>query len=33
MLHAVTPGVNEHRVGAAAFIASKGPQEPLLYWS
>ncbi|MFG3055753.1 2OG-Fe(II) oxygenase [Kitasatospora sp. NPDC048239] len=33
MLHAVTSGQGEHRVGAAAFIASKGPQEPLLFWS
>jgi hypothetical protein len=33
MLHAVTAGEGEHRVGAAAFIASKGPQEPLVFWS
>ena len=33
MLHAVTPGHGTHRVGAAAFIASKGPHEPLVYWS
>jgi hypothetical protein len=33
MLHAVTAGHGKHRVGAAAFIASKGPQEPLVYWS
>jgi hypothetical protein len=33
MLHAVTAGQGVHRVGAAAFIASKGPQEPLVYWS
>ena len=33
MLHAVTPGHGKHRVGAAAFIASKGPQAPLVYWS
>lgn len=32
MLHAVTSG-EDHRVGAAAFIISKGPEEPLLYWS
>lgn len=33
MLHAVTSGAQCHRVGAAAFIASKGAQEPLLFWS
>ncbi|MFB7123053.1 MULTISPECIES: 2OG-Fe(II) oxygenase [Streptomycetaceae] len=33
MLHAVTSGEDEHRVGAAAFIATKGPKEPLVYWS
>ncbi|WP_045747266.1 2OG-Fe(II) oxygenase [Actinoplanes rectilineatus] len=33
MLHAVTPGVDEYRVGAAAFIASKGPEQPLVFWS
>ncbi|PNE40118.1 2OG-Fe(II) oxygenase [Streptomyces noursei] len=33
MLHAVTAGQGKHRVGAAAFIATKGPQEPLVYWS
>lgn len=33
MLHAVTSGEGVHRVGAAAFIASKGTQELLLYWS
>ncbi|MGC5365706.1 2OG-Fe(II) oxygenase [Streptomyces sp. DT24] len=33
MLHAVTAGQGEHRVGAAAFIATKGPEEPLLFWS
>lgn len=33
MLHAVTPGHGRHRVGAAAFIASKGPDKPLVYWS
>ncbi|MGV9884417.1 2OG-Fe(II)-dependent halogenase WelO5 family protein [Streptomyces sp. NPDC003006] len=33
MLHAVTSGVGKHRVGAAAFIATKGPQEPLVCWS
>lgn len=32
-LHAVTPGRGRHRVGAAAFIATKGPQEPLVFWS
>ncbi|WIM99828.1 2OG-Fe(II) oxygenase [Actinoplanes oblitus] len=32
MLHAVTPG-SDYRVGAAAFIASKGRDEPLVYWS
>ncbi|MCS0639795.1 2OG-Fe(II) oxygenase [Streptomyces sp. LP05-1] len=32
-LHAVTPAKDTHRVGAAAFIATKGPQEPLLFWS
>ncbi|MBO8195311.1 2OG-Fe(II) oxygenase [Streptomyces oryzae] len=33
MLHAVTPARDGHRVGMAAFIACKGPDEPLLYWS
>jgi hypothetical protein len=33
MLHAVTAGHGRHRVGAAAFIATKGPHEPLVYWS
>ncbi|MEV0375420.1 2OG-Fe(II) oxygenase [Streptomyces sp. NPDC050636] len=33
MLHAVTVGHGKHRVGAAAFIGTKGPQEPLVYWS
>lgn len=33
MLHAVTPCRGKHRVGAAAFIASKGPGEPLVFWS
>ncbi len=33
MLHAVTPGQGTHRVGAAAFIASKGPAQPLVFWS
>ncbi|MEV5692561.1 2OG-Fe(II) oxygenase [Micromonospora globbae] len=33
MLHAVTPSRGEHRVGAAAFIASKGTSHPLTYWS
>lgn len=33
MLHAVTSGAAMHRVGAAAFIASKGVGEPLLFWS
>jgi hypothetical protein len=33
MLHAVTSGADKHRVGAAAFIATKGPEEPLLFWS
>ena len=33
MLHAVTPCRGSHRVGAAAFIASKGPREPLVFWS
>ncbi|MEU9197834.1 2OG-Fe(II)-dependent halogenase WelO5 family protein [Streptomyces hundungensis] len=33
MLHAVTSGAGKHRVGAAAFIATKGPQEPLVFWS
>ncbi|WP_330330961.1 2OG-Fe(II) oxygenase [Streptomyces sp. NBC_00536] len=33
MLHAVTAGHGKHRVGAAAFIATKGPQEPLAFWS
>lgn len=33
MLHAVTAGQGMHRVGAAAFIATKGPKEPLVYWS
>ena len=32
-LHAVTAGHGKHRVGAAAFIAPKGPSEPLLFWS
>jgi hypothetical protein len=33
MLHAVTAGHGKHRVGAAAFMATKGPHEPLAYWS
>ncbi|WP_030371148.1 2OG-Fe(II) oxygenase [Streptomyces rimosus] len=33
MLHAVTPARGGHRVGMAAFIACKGPGEPLQYWS
>ncbi|MFH9426469.1 2OG-Fe(II) oxygenase [Streptomyces sp. NPDC017529] len=33
MLHAVTPARDGHRVGTAAFIACKGTDEPLLYWS
>ncbi|MFH8349735.1 2OG-Fe(II) oxygenase [Streptomyces sp. NPDC018045] len=33
MLHAVTPARGGHRVGMAAFIACKGPDEPLQYWS
>ncbi|MDT8916011.1 2OG-Fe(II) oxygenase [Amycolatopsis sp. PS_44_ISF1] len=33
MLHAVTSGKGVHRVGAAAFIASKGRAEPLVFWS
>jgi hypothetical protein len=33
MLHAVTLCRGKHRVGAAAFIASKGPREPLVFWS
>ncbi|WP_030025289.1 2OG-Fe(II) oxygenase [Streptomyces monomycini] len=33
MLHAVTPARGGHRVGMAAFIACKGPDEPLRYWS
>jgi 2OG-Fe(II) oxygenase superfamily len=33
MLHAVTMAQEEHRVGAAAFIACKGAQHPLMYWS
>ncbi|MFE1173091.1 2OG-Fe(II) oxygenase [Streptomyces sp. NPDC058773] len=32
-LHAVTPAKDGHRVGASAFIVTKGPQEPLLFWS
>ncbi|MBP8531900.1 2OG-Fe(II) oxygenase [Streptomyces sp. MK37H] len=32
-LHAVTPAKGRHRVGASAFIVSKGPEEPLLFWS
>ena len=33
MIHAVTPGRDTHRVGAAAVIASKGRHEPLQCWS
>ncbi|MET8524742.1 2OG-Fe(II) oxygenase [Micromonospora sp. NPDC005172] len=33
MLHAVTVAEGDHRVGAAAFIASKGLNHPLTYWS
>jgi hypothetical protein len=33
MLHAVTVAEDGHRVGAAAFIATKGHQNPLSYWS
>ncbi|OKI02483.1 hypothetical protein A6A06_15745 [Streptomyces sp. CB02923] len=33
MLHGVTPARDGHRVGMAAFIACKGPDEPLQYWS
>ncbi|KIF78074.1 hypothetical protein QR77_38270 [Streptomyces sp. 150FB] len=32
-LHAVTPAKDRHRVGASAFILTKGPEEPLLFWS
>lgn len=33
MLHAVTPGQDKHRVGAAAFIGCHGFNKPLTYWS
>lgn len=33
MLHAVTPGEDKHRVGAAAFIGYHGIDKPLTYWS
>ncbi|WP_019632593.1 cytochrome P450 [Actinomadura atramentaria] len=33
LLHAVAAAADEPRVGTAAFIASRGPAEPLLYWS
>ncbi|POM25372.1 hypothetical protein BTM25_40160 [Actinomadura rubteroloni] len=33
MLHAVAPARDEPRVGTAAFVASRGPGEPLAYWS
>lgn len=33
MLHAVTPGKDQHRVGMAAFIGCHGENEPLTYWS
>lgn len=33
MLHAVTAGHGQHRVGAASFIACSGPEQPLRYWS
>lgn len=33
MLHAVTAALGRHRVNMAAFIACKGSEQPLTYWS
>jgi 2OG-Fe(II) oxygenase superfamily len=33
MLHAVTPGHGQHRVGMAVFVGCKAPEQPLMLWS